>query len=81
MFLKLRTSRYMKATGREDSALVEFTGNVQPIAPVHQFGLKDRPNPRSHDVQYARHQLMGFSLDEELLVEVLFMKHLMRDSY
>lgn len=40
MFQKLRTSRYMKATGRENSAVVEFTGKVQRIAQVHQYGLK-----------------------------------------
>ncbi|WP_219373027.1 phage virion morphogenesis protein, partial [Enterobacter sp. BIDMC 29] len=36
MFQKLRTSRYMKATGRENSAVVDFTGKVQRIARVHQ---------------------------------------------
>lgn len=41
MFRKLRTSRYMKACGRNDTALVEFTSKVQHIARVHQFGLKD----------------------------------------
>ncbi|MBC1076121.1 phage virion morphogenesis protein [Escherichia coli] len=45
MFQKLRTSRYMKASGRNDTAVVEFTGKVQRIAQIHQFGLKDRPNP------------------------------------
>ncbi|MDS0924643.1 phage virion morphogenesis protein [Enterobacter hormaechei] len=28
MFQKLRTNRYMKASGRENSAVVEFTGKV-----------------------------------------------------
>lgn len=76
MFQKLRTSRYMKATGRENSAVVEFTGKVQRIAQIHQYGLKDRPNPHSRDVQYAERQLLGFSQEDKQLVETLIIKHL-----
>lgn len=76
MFQKLRTSRYMKVTGRENSAVVEFTGKVQRIAQIHQYGLKDRPNPHSRDVQYAARQLLGFSREDKQLVEALIMKHL-----
>ncbi|EPW4201876.1 phage virion morphogenesis protein [Enterobacter hormaechei] len=76
MFQKLRTSRYMKATGHENSAVVEFTGKVQRIARVHQLGLKDRPNPHSRDVQYAARQLLGFSREDKQLVETLIIKHL-----
>ena len=61
MFQKLRTSRYMTATGHENSAVVEFTGKVARIARIHQYGLKDRPNPHSHYVQYSERQLIGFN--------------------
>ena len=63
MFQKLRTSRYMKATGRENSAVVEFTGKVQRIARVHQLGLKDRLNVHAQDLQYPKRQLLGVSGD------------------
>ncbi|WP_391487659.1 phage virion morphogenesis protein [Leclercia tamurae] len=76
MFQKLRTSRYMKASGRENSAVVEFTGKVQRIARVHQYGLKDRPNAHAQDVQYAERQLLGFSQADKQLVETLIIKHL-----
>lgn len=76
MFQKLRTSRYMKASGRENSAVVEFTGKVQRIARVHQYGLKDRPNVHAQDVQYAERQLLGFSQADKQLVETLIIKHL-----
>ena len=76
MFQKLRTSRYMKASGRENSAVVEFTGKVQRIARVHQLGLKDRPNAHSKDVQYAERQLLGFSQADKNLVETLIIKYL-----
>ena len=78
MFQKLRASRYMKATGRENSAVVEFTGKVQRIARVHQYGLKDRPNPHAKDVQYPERQLLGLSQENKQLVETLIIKHLTR---
>ncbi|ELG5018975.1 phage virion morphogenesis protein [Salmonella enterica] len=71
MFQKLRTSRYMKASGRENSAVVEFTGKVQRIARVHQYGLKDRPNAHAQDVQYAERQLLGFGQNEKYIIERL----------
>ncbi|EMD2744003.1 phage virion morphogenesis protein [Enterobacter ludwigii] len=79
MFQKLRTSRYMKATGRENSAVVEFTGKVQRIAQVHQYGLKDRPNPHSRDVQYAERQLLGFSKTESNAIEKIVLHHILRE--
>lgn len=69
MFQKLRTSRYMKASGRNDNALVEFTGKVQRIARVHQYGLKDKPGRNSAVVDYPVRQLLGISEDEKVRVE------------
>ena len=76
MFQKLRTNRYMKASGRENGAVVEFTGNVQRIARVHQYGLKDRPNVHAQDVQYAERQLLGFSQADKEFVESVIFKYL-----
>ncbi|WP_448669221.1 phage virion morphogenesis protein [Enterobacter mori] len=69
MFQKLRTSRYMKSTGRENSAVVEFTGKVQRIARVHQYGLKDQPTPHAKEVQYPERQLLGFDSVAIQLIE------------
>lgn len=76
MFQKLRTSRYMKATGRANSAVVEFTGKVQRIARVHQYGLKDRPNEHAKDVQYEERQLLGFNPIDKIILEQIIFKHL-----
>lgn len=76
MFQKLRTSRYMKATGRNDAAVVEFTGKVQRIARIHQFGLKDRPNPHGQDVQYAERKLLGVNQNDKKIIESLIIEHL-----
>ncbi|MEP8911135.1 phage virion morphogenesis protein [Enterobacter mori] len=71
MFQKLRTSRYLKVSGRENSAVVEFTGKVQRIARVHQYGLKDRPNPNAKVMKYAERQLLGLSVNDIELTEDL----------
>lgn len=76
MFQKLRTSRYLKASGRNDAAVVEFTGKVQRIARVHQFGLKDRANQHSHEVLYPERNLLGFNDIELNKVELLILKAL-----
>lgn len=76
MFQKLRTNRYMKASGRESGAVVEFTGKVQRIARVHQFGLKDRPNAYAQEVQYAQRQLLGLNEINIKEMELLIGEHI-----
>ncbi|HHT8227545.1 TPA: phage virion morphogenesis protein [Citrobacter braakii] len=75
MFQKLRTSRYLKASGRNDAAVVAFTGKVQRIARVHQHGLRDQPNPHAHEIQYPERQLLGFSQQDKKLVDSLTIAH------
>lgn len=65
----------MKATGRNDAAVVEFTSKVQRIAQIHQLGLKDRPNPHAQDVQYPERQLLGFSQNDTQLIDRLIVKY------
>lgn len=73
MFAKLRTAKYMKAKGTADDAVVEFTGQVQRMAKVHQYGLRDRPSVRAGEVRYPARPLLGLDgedmkiLEEELL--------------
>lgn len=76
MFAKLRTSRFMKAKGSDSAAVVEFTGRVQRMARVHQYGLKDRPNRHSQEVQYPARPLLGFSRDDEQMIEDIIIQHL-----
>jgi len=60
MFARLRTAKYMKAKGSADDAVVEFTGNVQRMARVHHYGLRDRPARGGKEVQYDERPLLGF---------------------
>ncbi|HHR9953656.1 TPA: phage virion morphogenesis protein [Salmonella enterica subsp. enterica serovar Corvallis] len=76
MFARLRTNRFMKAKGSDSAAVVEFTGRVQRMAQVHQYGLKDRPNRNSRDVQYEARPLLGFTHDDGQMIEGIILSHL-----
>lgn len=76
MFQKLRTSRYMKATGRENSAVVAFTGKVQRIARIHQYGLKDRPNPFARDLIYPERVLLGYTHEDVDIILNTIINHI-----
>lgn len=66
MFAKLRTTKYLKASGNADGALVSFTRDVERIARVHQLGLRDRVSRRSAlEVEYPTRQLLGISDQDE----------------
>ena len=76
MFARLRTNRFMKAKGSDSAAVVEFTGKVQRMARVHQYGLKDRPNRNSREVQYEARPLLGVSHEDKTTVLNLIISHL-----
>ena len=73
MFAKLRTAKYMKAKGTADDAVVEFTGNVQRMARVHHYGLRDRPARGGKEVQCEVRPLLGFNCADVHLVEELIL--------
>ncbi len=69
MFAKLRTAKYMKAKGTDRDAVVEFTGQVQRMAKVHQYGLRDRPSVRAEEVRYPARPLLGMDAEDMKIVE------------
>lgn len=69
MFAKLRTAKYMKAKSTADDAVVEFTGQVQRMAKVHQYGLRDRPSVRAKEMQYPARPLLGLDAEDMKIVE------------
>ncbi|MBC6535837.1 phage virion morphogenesis protein [Citrobacter amalonaticus] len=76
MFAKLRTSRFMKALAGNDAVVVEFTGKVQRMANVHQYGLKDKPGRNSSPVQYDARPLIGFNDEDRQTVEEIIIAKL-----
>lgn len=76
LFAKLRTNRYMKATGNDSAAVVEFTGKVQRIARVHQLGLMDKASRQSKSVLYPARILLALNESDISSVEEVIFKHL-----
>lgn len=72
MFMRLRTTRYLKTEADANAAVVTFLARAQRIAKVHQFGLRDRVNKTGLEVQYAQRELLGFADgDVERLVDLV----------
>lgn len=76
MFAKLRTTKYLKTAATADSASVEFAGQVQRIARVHHYGLRDRVSRRGPKVRYAERQLLGFSKSTERMIIITLLRTL-----
>lgn len=74
--MKLRTIRFLKATGRDDVTVVKFAGKVQRIAQVHQLGLSELPGNRGKPIRYEARQLLGISLNDVELIERLLVGNL-----
>ncbi|HGC6387425.1 TPA: phage virion morphogenesis protein [Cronobacter dublinensis] len=76
MFAKLRTAKYMKTQASASEAVIEFAGNVQRMARVHHYGLRDRPSRRGKEVQYEARPLLGMSKHDIEMIEDLIINHL-----
>ncbi len=63
MFTKLKTAKYLKAQANANQAEVSFTGQVQRLARVHHYGLRDKVNRRGTEVKYAERPLLGVNID------------------
>lgn len=61
MFAKLRTTKYLKTAATADSASVEFAGQVQRIAWVHHYGLRNRVSRRGPIINYLARKLLDFN--------------------
>lgn len=78
MFAKLRTSKYLKTETSPNSAVVSFAVQVQRIAQVHQFGLRDKVNRHNLEADYPARELLGITRTDVALVEELVLNHLAR---
>lgn len=78
MFMGLRKAKYLKAEATADAAVVTFTGDMQRVAQVHQFGLRDRVahHRNAPVVTYPARALLGLSDADAALVEEAVLGHL-----
>ncbi|WP_210532289.1 phage virion morphogenesis protein [Pantoea ananatis] len=73
MFVKLKTSKYLKTRATGDTAEVAFLPAVQRLARVHHFGLRDRVGRRGIMTRYAERPLLGFEKETDMIVNnILF---------
>lgn len=78
MFAKLRTAKYMKTQASPNEAVIEFAGNVQRMARVHHYGLRDRPSRKGKEVQYEARPLLGINDSDLQLIEQEIINQLSR---
>ena len=79
MFAKLRTAKYLKTEASPNAAVISFAGQVQRIAQVHQFGLRDKVNRRRNlEADCPARELLGITRTDVSLVENLVIAHLAR---
>ncbi|MGC1030324.1 phage virion morphogenesis protein [Pantoea agglomerans] len=75
MFAKLRTAKYMKTQASPNEAVIEFAGNVQRMARVHHYGLRDRPARKGKEVQYEIRPLLGIAEnDYNIIVKAIIVQ-------
>ncbi|MGR6981208.1 phage virion morphogenesis protein [Testudinibacter sp. P27/CKL/0425] len=77
MFVKLKSSRFMKNKNNAEQAEIGFSGSAGHIANVHQYGLesviqKNKP----HKVRYEQRELLGLSEADRQLIEDLIIDQL-----
>ncbi|MEN4588651.1 phage virion morphogenesis protein [Pantoea agglomerans] len=73
MFAKLRTAKYMKTQASPNEAVIEFAGNVQRMARVHHYGLRDRPSRKGKEVTYEARPLFGLNDNDINIIEQLIL--------
>ena len=73
MFAKLRTAKYMKTQASPNEAVIEFAGNVQRMARVHHYGLRDRPSRKGKEVRYEARPLLGLSEKDLKMIEEIIL--------
>lgn len=76
MFAKLRTAKYMKTQASPNEAVIEFAGNVQRMARVHHYGLRDRPLRGAKQVPYSERPLLGVNETDTHLIGEIIISHL-----
>jgi len=79
MFVKLRTTRYLKSSTNSQAATITFAPVVQRMAEEHQLGLRGLVNPhRKIWAKYPVRQLLGFSKNDVEQISSQVIAHLAR---
>lgn len=80
MFARLRTNKYLKATGSDSASLVQFTGSVMRIAKVHHYGLRERSSSKGSWNKYNKRELLGLGNKDVKIIESELLVFLKRNG-
>lgn len=61
MYQKLCLARFLKVQVHTNAISAGFAGRTARIAKVHQYGLKDRAEPRSPEVKFEQRVVLGLT--------------------
>lgn len=75
LFPKIRQNQYLKIHSSPDSAAITFTRQVQRLAQVHHYGLRDKVNKYGLMVRYPSRPLLGFTKTDDVLIAELVLSH------
>ena len=77
MFTRLRQSKWLKSEATTNNAAVQFVAQVERIARVHQYGLRDKVGGRSKaEASYPARELLGFTVEDINQVRAKLVDHI-----
>lgn len=78
MFVKLRTTRHLRADVDAQALAIGFANRAARIARVHQFGQSERISAVGPEYRYPVRTLLGFTENDQDLIRDLLLKHVAR---
>ncbi|MFM2477312.1 phage virion morphogenesis protein [Celerinatantimonas sp. MCCC 1A17872] len=74
MFTKLKQAKWMKVQAKDDIVTIGYTGRTAKIARVHQYGLTDKPSPKSRSIRYRKREVLG--VNKKNAVQQTMLQHI-----
>ena len=74
MFVNLIKTKWLKAKASPNEASVQFESIANHVAHIHHYGLRDRIG--SQEITYPKRELLGFTPEEQNMVEDAIVDHL-----
>ncbi|RAR53894.1 phage virion morphogenesis protein [Paraburkholderia unamae] len=76
MFVRLRTTKYLKTEVDSAGLAIGFDNRVSRVARVHQFGETGLVAPHGAQYKYPARVLLGFTTEDRELVRDMILKHI-----
>ncbi|CAG9297067.1 phage virion morphogenesis protein [Celerinatantimonas diazotrophica] len=73
MFTKLKQAEWMKVEVSDEAVSVGYSGRVGRIARIHQYGLTDKPAPKSRSIRYQKREVLGVKQSTQKVLQELLL--------